>query len=141
MRSPTGDILVDGGVMNNLPVDVMREMCGAGRVLAVDLRSEVHMPAGDLPETGVLCGWWLLARRLNPLGAKPAIPSIADLIMRSAESGSIVSRQALEEKMTDLIFRPPVGGFALMEFEASAQLIETGYRHASQQLRIAWRAG
>ena len=42
-----GDVHVDGGVMDNLPVGVLRGM-GAGRVIAVDVGTELHVtaPAG-----------------------------------------------------------------------------------------------
>ena len=37
-----GDVHVDGGVMDNLPVAVLRRM-GAGRVIAVDVGTELHV--------------------------------------------------------------------------------------------------
>ena len=39
------DLLLDGGLLNNLPVDVMRERLGGGTVIAVDLAVEVEMRA------------------------------------------------------------------------------------------------
>ena len=37
------DLLLDGGLLNNLPVDVMRERLDGGTVIAVDLGVEVEM--------------------------------------------------------------------------------------------------
>ena len=43
-----GHLLVDGGVMNNLPVDVMREHAlGAGPIIACDVTGEVDLQAQD----------------------------------------------------------------------------------------------
>ena len=44
-----GRLLVDGGVLNNLPADVVREM-GAGVVIAVNVSADAGLPPYDLPE-------------------------------------------------------------------------------------------
>jgi len=49
-----GDLLVDGGVVNNLPVDVARD-AGADRVIAVELvHAFPHEPPDDMAELGFL---------------------------------------------------------------------------------------
>jgi len=138
VRWGEGDVLVDGGIMNNLPVDVMRNLCGpSSRVLAVNLRGEVRMPAQELPDTGVLSGWSVLTRRLNRFGRAPAVPGIVDIILRTAETGNVISSQRLEAT-ADLTFTPPVSGFSLLDFTVHDELIEAGYRHALEQLKD-WR--
>ena len=42
-----GDLLVDGGVLNNLPCDVMRASGTVGRMIAVDLSPPVGPSAND----------------------------------------------------------------------------------------------
>jgi NTE family protein len=37
-----GDMLIDGGAVDNLPVDVMRDRVGAGSIIAVDVTSETE---------------------------------------------------------------------------------------------------
>ena len=66
VNSGNGDVLVDGAVMNNLPVDVMRSLNGGGPVLAVSLRGEFSLRSEDLPHHGVLSGWRVFGRRFNP---------------------------------------------------------------------------
>ena len=44
-----GRLLVDGGVLNNLPADVVRGM-GADVVIAVDVSADAGLPPYDLPE-------------------------------------------------------------------------------------------
>jgi hypothetical protein len=38
------------------------------------------------------------------------------------------------EGLADLVFRPPVSKFAMMDFSAHDDLIEVGYRHAIEVL-------
>jgi predicted acylesterase/phospholipase RssA len=52
VRSPEGHVLVDGGVLNNLPTDVMRDEFDPMTIIAVDLRADVDIPAGDLGTDG-----------------------------------------------------------------------------------------
>ena len=53
-----GELLVDGGVLNNLPTDLMRDT-GAGTVIAVDVSPErdfsVSTDVGLLPRRARLC--------------------------------------------------------------------------------------
>jgi predicted acylesterase/phospholipase RssA/CRP-like cAMP-binding protein len=60
-----GDLLIDGGAVDNLPVDVMRDRVGAGSIIAVDVASETE-PLTVAPYGPGLSGWRVLGRRLNP---------------------------------------------------------------------------
>ena len=129
VRSPDGDVLVDGAVMNNLPVDVMQALGESGPMLAVNLRSSVDMAAHDLPHDGAVSGWQTLRKRVAPWRRASAMPGIAEILLRTSEIGSVISSKTFESR-ADLVFRPPVGEFALMDFSAIDDLIEVGYRHA-----------
>ena len=137
LRSPKGDVLIDGAVMNNLPVDLMRKRAGGGTVLAVNLRGAVRLPADDLDDSGILSGWPLLARRLNPFARRPSIPSMLEPILRTAEIGNLVSSQ-LQESSADLTFNPVVDKYRMLEFSAYEPLIQAGYEEGVSQLK-GWR--
>ncbi|HWI04853.1 MAG TPA: patatin-like phospholipase family protein, partial [Acidimicrobiales bacterium] len=66
------DLLVDGGLLNNLPIDVMQSVLGGGRIIAVDLRRRVEltMRAAISP---ALSGWQVLGRRIRR-GPEPFDP-------------------------------------------------------------------
>ena len=49
MRADDGPVLVDGSVVNNLPVDVMVDFAKGATVLAVDLRAKAQLPSRALP--------------------------------------------------------------------------------------------
>jgi NTE family protein len=123
-----GEVFVDGAVINNLPVDVMRDQ-GVGEVVAVDISADDVLHAGvdeyELPS------WWrmLWQRWTNP-GQRPGILSI---LLRSgmvnAEAAS-VERHA----MTSLLLAPPLEDIELLDWHAYERAIEAGYRHAQTVL-------
>ena len=128
-----GDVLVDGAVMNNLPVDVMRSLNEGGPVLAVSLRGEFSLRSEDLPHHGVLSGWRVFGRRLNPFASTMELPGLVDILLRTTEVGSVLSSKAMEQQ-ADLVFHPPVNDVGLLDFSAIDRLIDAGYRHAVQVL-------
>ncbi|MDF1594900.1 MAG: cyclic nucleotide-binding and patatin-like phospholipase domain-containing protein [Acidimicrobiia bacterium] len=133
MRSQDGDVLVDGAVMNNLPVDVAETLGEPGPILAVNLRSPADIAAHDLPRDGALSGWRALRHHFAPWRKKSAVPGMVQTLLRTSEIGSVISSKVFEQR-ADLVFRPPVSDFSLMAFASYEQLIEVGYRHALQVL-------
>lgn len=131
VKSEDGDVLVDGAVMNNLPVDVIRSLSDGGPVIAVSLRGEFSLQSEDLPNHGVLSGWKVFGRRLNPFAAALELPGLVDVLLRTTEVGSVLSSKAMEQQ-ADLVFHPPVNDFGLLDFPAIDRLIEAGYRHAAE---------
>lgn len=130
------EVLVDGGVLNNLPVDVMRSL-GPGSVIGVNVspRQEMRLDAdyADTPSP-----WRSLAGRL--FGAPSRIPTIASILTRVAT----IPRVAVESdprNQPDLLLEPPVAGFKLLQWSAIDALVEIGYRHALERLEQWERAG
>jgi predicted acylesterase/phospholipase RssA len=139
-----GDLLIDGGALDNVPVEVMRARVGNGCVVAVDLSPKVE------PLTAVhfgpgLSGWRVLGHRLNPVATRRPIPGIVDIMSRSNGLSQVrLQRAALAGADTDLLVRPPVPALGALDFKSAVPLIETGYRHASEELaksRLANRFG
>src|SRR5204863_5883407 len=92
-----GHLLVDGGVMNNLPVDVMKEQ-SAGPIIASDVTGELDMRAGD-DRYGERPIWSLLWRWMR------GSPSIVSILMRSGTVGSEAQRRVVREQ-ADYLFEP-----------------------------------
>ena len=134
VSSGDGDVLVDGAVMNNLPVDVMRSLNQQGPVLAVSLRGEFSLRSEDLPHHGVLSGWRVFGRRINPFASTLELPGLVDILLRTTEVGSVLSSKAMEQQ-ADLVFHPPVNDVGLLDFSAIDRLIDIGYSHAAQILQ------
>ena len=128
------DLLIDGGLLNNLPIDVMQEELGGGRIIAVDLRRRVDftMQAAVGP---ALSGWQVLLRRVRR-GTEPFDPpGIATILARSVElAGLINDRAVLDRPGLDLYLTPPGGGIGLLDFDAAPQLVEQAYRYTCERL-------
>ena len=129
---PTDDrYLVDGGVLNNLPVDVMAAL-HPGRILAVDVSQESTLEF-TAPPPLALSGWQLLFRRLNPFRQAPRDPSIADVLIRSGEIAAVaMSRINKARTPIALSIRPPVAKYRMLDFSAFDAIIEEGYRYTCE---------
>ena len=139
-----GELLVDGALLDNLPVLAMRELTGGGPVLAVEVGvgiSPSRYP--DFPDE--LSGWSALRRRFGGPDRGGSVPSIFEILMRSAMVSSIsaTGRTALREGI-DLGLAPPVQDVGLFAFDRLDEIAERGYRAAIEPVRAWWeglRAG
>jgi predicted acylesterase/phospholipase RssA/CRP-like cAMP-binding protein len=126
MRTADGDVLVDGGVLDNMPVGVMRRLFDGITVIAVDVGSKKDIRAGELPDSGVVSGWRWLLQRADPRATTPEMAGIIRILMRITELGGSGSAD-----LGDLYIRPPVDGVAMLDFSAFDRLIELGYARAT----------
>ncbi len=120
------DVLVDGGITNNLPVDVARERHPGATVIAVDVGNDRELTAGDLPDNGVLSGWSVMGRKLNPFASSDDIRGLLSILMRVTELGAVGG-----EDRGDLIIEPDVERFGLFDFGRLDELVDAGYEAAS----------
>ena len=115
-----GHLLVDGGVMNNLPVDVMREQAGgAGPIIACDITGEIDLQAQDT-RYGERPWWWLIGQRMR------GNPSILSILMRSGTVGSEAQRRVVREQC-DYMIEPPMPDIGLRDWKKFDQAIQEGY--------------
>jgi predicted acylesterase/phospholipase RssA len=117
-----GDLLVDGGLLDNLPVGIMRGEHHGISVIAVDVGRARDLTAGGMPRDGIASGWELLARRLDPVRPRAGAVGLARILMRLTELGSERS-----EDRGDLYIRPAVDGYGIGDFKAFDRLVELGY--------------
>ncbi len=120
-----GNILVDGGVLNNLPADVMREL-GCGLMIVVDVNEESRFKSG---QRRVPSPWSATFNRLAPFKQRPDFPNIFDILSRTALLSSL-SRAERAKTMADLYLRPPVDEFKMLDFERLSEIAEIGYRYS-----------
>ena len=100
-----GRILGDGGLVNNLPVDVARRM-GADVVIAVNIGT----PLAGRETLGSLLG--ITTQMVNILTEQNVQASIATL------------------KPTDLLLQPPLGTLTSADFGKAEELVRIGTEHA-----------
>jgi len=111
-------LLCDGGLLNNLPTDVMRQL-GAGTVIAseVSLEEDTSFIAERVPTP-----WEVLRRRVR-------FPTLMEVVLRASLLHS-TRREQLALSEADLTLRPPVEGYSMMDFPRLADLISLGYDYA-----------
>ena len=126
-----GHVLVDGGVLNNLPVDVMHDGCN-GFVIAVDVSGQDTLVVGPDIEQAP-SGWIILWRRLNPFLRALAVPSIFDILYRTATLSSCRWGN-VTRALADLVIIPPVEHVRILDFKPFDAIIDAGYRAAAQAL-------
>ncbi len=102
-----GRLLVDGGVLNNLPVDHMAES-NEGPIVAVDV-----------------------VRRVDAGESEQPLPSITETLARATVLGS-VERAERNRALALVLVTPEVQGIALREWSALAAAVEAG-RHAAEE--------
>jgi len=115
-----GHLLVDGGVMNNLPVDLMRQR-RIGPLVASDVTGEVDFSVRD-SRYGERPVWRLVWQRMR------GTPSIFDLLMRSGTLGSEAQRRLVREQ-ADFLYEPPLQGLHPLDWRAFDRAVAEGYAH------------
>ena len=120
---------VDGGLLNNLPVDVMRER-SPGKVIAIDVTA-MHTINNQVTRAPNLLDY-IVNRNLGS-GKQSDFPSILEVLMRSMLLGS-VQKTKQSRKEADLCLCPPVAEYGLLEFGAIDDIIEKGYAYTRAKL-------
>lgn len=106
-----GRMLVDGGISNNIPVDIAREM-GVDRVIVVDIGS--------------------------PLAATESLHTVFDILNQSV---ALLTRRNSEAQLAtlqagDILVEPMLAGFAVTDFARAQEMIDAGYRATDA---LQWR--
>ncbi|HVA78082.1 MAG TPA: patatin-like phospholipase family protein [Candidatus Binataceae bacterium] len=112
-------ILVDGGVLNNMPIDLMLAM-RRGPVIAVDVMREHTVTAG----AGILEELSLI-NMLRP--ARRGSPNIVALLMRAGTVGSEAQVRHLRPQV-DLLIEPRIETIGMLDWKAYRLAIDEGYR-------------
>ncbi len=109
-----GRNLVDGGLVNNLPVDVVKNM-GADIVIAVDLQqgeeTELGFPIGKLLGDGPLARW--------------------------SQKRPDIARYRVNRDLADVYIQPDLRGFNVASFDRyyCGEMMERGYSEAKAMLK------
>ena len=111
------DVLVDGGLINNMPIDEMAKI-NLGPVIGVDVgRAEGSFTLDpEICDTGS-------TRMLPPMTS----PSIVGVLMRSATvAGETNNRHA--DNIADYVIYPDVDGVSILNWKSIDQMIDRGYQ-------------
>ena len=132
-----GDMLVDGAILENVPVEAMRARLGTplerrrgnGTVIAIDV--DVLEPMRVDPSLSRLSVWSTIKGYFSPQ-THPS-PGIADILYRAGHIGGLNQRSRTIAQ-ADLYMEPPVKAFALMAYRRADEIAEVGYQHAMKHI-------
>ena len=128
-----GDLLVDGCVLNNLPIDVMQRVNYGGPIIAVNVFPDVDL-LREYSFGPSVSGLSALASKLNPLRRKETAPLIFESLVRVLALNGVYQAKA-QRGFVDVYIRPPVEKFNILDFGAYQQIAEIGYRSAMAELQ------
>ena len=123
------DLLIDGGIFNNLPIDIISNM-GVGRIIAVDfdLEQKEDFSLDCMPST-----WQVIKdkffRRKNY-----SVPSLMSTIVQATTLNSD-HRTRQMRLQADIFLNPDLRKFGLMEWKKYDEIVEVGYRHTIEALK------
>ena len=103
-----GHLLLDGGYMNNLPVDIMHQM-GADKVIAVNVGSETDNSPIQFGDT--LSAWSVLINRFSPFRSGPMIPTLSEIQSRLAYVSSVRQLHKAKNATYCVYLRPTIINF------------------------------
>lgn len=124
-----GDLLIDGGVLNNLPVDVMTERL-KGHIIAVDLSAQQE---AQYTQSGIPTGMEYLKSRLFPWRDPIEVPTLARVIMKAT---TLASRREVEfaKRMAHLYLNVPISEFDLLDWHQFHPIVDAGYKYAGKAI-------
>ena len=102
-----GKVLVDGGLVNPLPIEVCRQL-GADKVIAVDLNCR------GLDEP---------TKAYGALNVFSVIDETFRVVM------NIAQKRYFPIPTPDIVLQPPVGDISILDFHKADKLVEIGYQY------------
>ncbi|MGH8911674.1 MAG: patatin-like phospholipase family protein, partial [Acidimicrobiia bacterium] len=135
---PHGDhLLVDGGVLNNLPIDVARDLAPAGKVMAADV-APPRGPGARRDYGLSVSGWAALRSRLGK--RRRVYPGISAVLMRSMIVASMRERDSqVTSGLADCYLDLDMRGVSMLEFDDPASVAKRGYE-AAMPILESWAA-
>jgi NTE family protein len=112
-----GRVHVDGGVVNNLPADVMRDL-GVSTIIAVDVGFDFDR------------NW---RHRTGPDVGAARSPSMLEVLHRVCTISSGARAEALRHSCS-ILLKPDVGAIGWLHWRSCEQAIEAGYRAAMENM-------
>jgi lysophospholipid hydrolase len=127
-----GDLLVDGGIADNMPVVFMKAFAKGGPVIA----SDVSTPAEYTPykDYGLaVSGWKRLVRKVNLFKPSESVPTLDYTLLRTIEFGGVAARQKAVQ-VADLYIRSPLSAFKVNDFKRGHRMADVAYEYAKPRV-------
>lgn len=137
-----GDLLVDGAIMNNLPIDIMQQRINGGKIIAVNIITNDETDNAEYSiDNNFQSGWQILIRRMISFIKSTVTsksnnipPTIADIIMKSMLLSSRSHQNTLAVK-ADYCLNLRLNNYKLLQFNDCKNIMHDGYNLAMEQLQ------
>jgi NTE family protein len=127
-----GELLVDGGVINNVPAALLTRGTG-GAILACDVSPMEERRPGYAATPGA---WRVLRDRWTRRDV-PYYPSIFETLARVAVVASTQEARRVRDT-ADFYVHPDVAGVGIFDWGRLDDMVEIGYRASLDRLRTWW---
>jgi NTE family protein len=123
------DLLIDGGFLNNLPFEIMREM-RRGQIVAVNVSRDrtIQATIDDLDRRPL----WQLAGH-----ARRGTPNIITVLMAAGTLSGMLKSKAWRDSV-DLLIEPSMATVSMLDWKSFDAAVEAGYRTAMEVLERDW---
>ena len=128
-----GDLLVDGGVLNNMPFEVLRDDSTIETLIAVDVAPD-HGPRAPTDFGTSVSGFQALRASLGR--GRSDYPSVVSVLLRSMLAGAVRNqKESMQDGSIDLLLTLHLSGVSLLDFERSREVAQSGYDAAIPTIR------
>lgn len=131
-----GQMLVDGGYIDNLAVSSMFAM-GPSAVFACDVGSIDDNSPRNFGDT--VSGWWLLINRWNPFSNARSVPAITEIQSRLAYVSGVNALEEVKVTKGCLYAQMPVQEYGTLQFNKFEEIRKAGYVEGVRLLE-SWSA-
>lgn len=129
-----GQLLTDGAVLNNFPVDVMRKRLGwQSDLIGVNV-GQINELTHEYDFGTTLSGWNVFWSRLNPFQEARKTPRLVETLLRSADIKGLERLEELKNGL-DILIEPDVSEISLLDFKAYAEIADIGYKAAQEAFK------
>ncbi len=127
------DLLVDGGVMNNYPVDVMRQFLEGGQIIG-SLVSGKESKSRPYKIEDYINGWQTFLMSILPGVKGRRVPSILKIILSAT---SVNSNQLITDfqRRTDFLLQTDGYPYGMLDFDKHIELVQKGYDAHTQAIQ------
>lgn len=123
-------VLVDGGVVDNLPIDRARRLYPGAMIIGSDVGRRNEVLTFDLPTDGVVPGWRSMWHRIT---RRHRTPSLVRLLYRLTALGGGSNGQTTG----DLHIEHDLDGIGMFDFARARPAIDAGYVRTHEVLAAA----
>lgn len=126
-----GNLLVDAALLDNVPVEAMRQRLRFGTVIAVDVDVNEDLLVDESIESFNLTKGvksWISKDK------QEGVPGILEILNRAGHLGGLARRkQAIP--MANYYLQPPVSQFGLMAYKRGDEIAEMAYHYTVEQIK------